>query len=792
MEHSIEKDSGNLQACQDSDNNNSVDNDLIILLYGQGLSSIMGSVVVAIICTFVLWPVTDKPTFSVWLVTLFTITSLRLSLIYKFQNRTSVSSNFTDWVWKYYLLTFLAGSTWGGLAFFLKFDWSMGYQLFIPLTLCGLVVGAVSSNAILLKNYAAFLFPVLIPLIMIMLTQGNKEYVSIGMLLVLYSLVLWAQAKSYHNNILKSLALRNENSGLVDILKKKNAVLEEEVITRKKIMTELYDSEKLSKSAFGNAAIPMALIDNCGFILKVNSAVCKFSGYCESELIGHSFNHLIHPDDIETNAKFCKALFTDEIDNYTLKSRLICRDDIVYWTQLTVSMVHDEEGNPDYMIAQVQNITEAHLLSEKLSYQARHDPLTGLINRYDFEERLTHVLDSSLDEGRTHVMCYIDMDQFKVVNDTCGHVAGDELLRQVALLMKKHVRKHDSLARLGGDEFGLLMENCSINEAQRVLSKIRHSIEDLKFAWESNIYSVTISIGMVEINEYTLNLTELLKQADSACFAAKDAGRNRIHVYHDDDEALRSRHGEMQWVSVINQALTKNNFEIYAQPIVPTDSENTSYQHFEVLLRMRCPDGRLVPPGAFLPAAERYNLAPQLDRWVVENVLQKLTRHSSLLDNLNQCAINLSGISLCDEAFLDFVTRIMRDTDVPASKICFEITETAAISNLSSATNFMYALKILGCHFALDDFGSGLSSFAYLKNLPIDYLKIDGMFVKDILVDPIDFAMVKSINEIGHVMGKKTIAEFVENNDIMNKLRDIGVDYAQGYGIGKPAPFLPD
>jgi len=435
-----------------------------------------------------------------------------------------------------------------------------------------------------------------------------------------------------------------------------------------------------------------------------------------------------------------------------------------------------------------RDITETHTLAEKLSYQASHDALTGLINRREFERRLQRVLKTARIEKTEHALCYMDLDQFKVINDTCGHVAGDELLRQLGAVLQARARKRDTVARLGGDEFGVLMEHCSLEDAERVADTFRSAIEKFRFQWENKAFTIGVSIGLVPITETSESMVHVMSAADSACYAAKDQGRNRILVYRLDDAALSRRHGEMQRVTQINWALGEDRFRLYCQPIIPVAGGDEG-AHYELLLRMEDEEGHLVPPGNFLPAAERYNLATKLDRWVVGTGFDWLSRHPGQLESLGVCAINLSGQSLGDEEFLTFMVGQFEKVDIPPEKICFEITETAAIANLATATGFMVKLKELGCKFALDDFGSGLSSFAYLKNLPVDYLKIDGVFVKDIPDDPIDFAMVKSINEIGQLMGIKTIAEFVENDAILEKLRGLGVDYAQGYGIGKPRPL---
>jgi diguanylate cyclase (GGDEF)-like protein/PAS domain S-box-containing protein len=446
------------------------------------------------------------------------------------------------------------------------------------------------------------------------------------------------------------------------------------------------------------------------------------------------------------------------------------------------------EGEPAIQ-STVIDISEARSLSEQLSYQASHDALTGLLNRRAFEQRLQKLLERARAEKTEHVLCYLDLDQFKVINDTCGHTAGDELLRQLVGVLRQQVPGRDTLARLGGDEFGILLERCSVKQAQRVTTAVLTAVDGFRFAWEERSFSIGVSIGVVSINEASENMVNVLSMADAACYAAKDAGRNRAHVYREDDAELAKRQGEMHWVAVINRALDDNRFHLVFQSIIPLAKGQGDGAHYELLVRMQDDNDRMVAPGAFLPAAERYNLSTHLDRWVITAAFQWLSQHPQQLQRLSLCAINLSGSSLGDDEFLEFVIQQFAEQNLLPEKICFEVTETAAIANLTHATHFIKALKGLGCRFALDDFGSGLSSFAYLKNLPVDFLKIDGMFVKDIVDDPIDLAMVKSINDMGHVMGKQTIAEFVENDAILEKLREIGVDYAQGYGIGRPQPL---
>jgi diguanylate cyclase (GGDEF)-like protein len=428
---------------------------------------------------------------------------------------------------------------------------------------------------------------------------------------------------------------------------------------------------------------------------------------------------------------------------------------------------------------------------ERFSYHASHDPLTGLINRREFELRVAAAGGRARQDKSEHALFYMDLDQFKVVNDTCGHIAGDELLRQLGTLLHHTVREGDTLARLGGDEFGVLLEYCPIDKALIIANELRETVQSFRFHWQDKVFTVGVSIGVAPITADSDDLPSILSAADAACYAAKDRGRNRVHIYEVDDAELARRHGEMQWVSRLNRALEENRFVLYCQPIVPIARDTGKPTHFEVLLRMRDDNQTLITPDAFVRAAERYNLMGTIDRWVVRNTFARLSgclRHSASA-RCPTFSINLSGASLNDEEFLAFISDQFRTRQVPPSSICFEITETAAIANLVHAESFIKPLKNLGCRFALDDFGSGLSSFAYLKHLPVDYLKIDGAFVREIAQDPIDFAMVKSINEIGRVMGMQTVAEFVETKEIFAKLGEIQVDFGQGCYIGSPFPL---
>lgn len=430
-----------------------------------------------------------------------------------------------------------------------------------------------------------------------------------------------------------------------------------------------------------------------------------------------------------------------------------------------------------------------HDATRMLRHQAQHDALTGLVNRQEFERRLNVALNDVKISNAQHIFCYMDLDQFKVVNDTCGHRAGDELLRQISLILSQRVREEDTFARLGGDEFGLLLTNCDIQNALLIAEEMRSMVEDFRFVHDNRMFKIGVSIGMVEITSDMQDLGDITSYADAACYAAKDNGRNQIHLFRHHDDDLARRHVEMEWVSRINSAMDDNRFCLYCQPILPLQDDNNNI-FYEILIRKIDVDGSIILPMAFIPSAERYHLMSNIDRWVINktfSIYHQLINTNEQHDFL--LTINLSGMSLSDKGLLSFIKDQFELYKVPPTKICFEITETSAIINLTNTISLMEDLKAYGCKFLLDDFGSGMSSFAYLKNLPVDFLKMDGGFVKDITRNEIDLAMAKSIQSIAEAMKIKTIAEFVEDAETMKLLKKMGVDYGQGFYLSSPMPI---
>ncbi len=527
-----------------------------------------------------------------------------------------------------------------------------------------------------------------------------------------------------------------------------------------------------------------------GRIKSINPMAEQLTGWTEAEAVGKPLIQVMHALKEDT-----KKRIYDPTENIEYKSVL---DDPI--SAILIQHNSNIETPIEYVVAPMRNHDDAiagiviiihdesvqRSLNRQLTFQATHDALTGLINRYEFERRLKNILSTQNVNTSLNTLCYIDLDRFKLVNDTCGHTAGDELLKQITLLLQNTLDSTGTLARIGGDEFGLLLENTDIERAQEISKQLLEVIRNFHFIWNDNTFTIGASIGITAITNSARSYEEVLSNADSACYLAKESGRNRTMIFAEEDDKLLTQQREMHWVSRINHALEEDRFQLYFQEIMPLQGHEQSFiLHGEILLRMVDKEGDIVSPNNFLPAAERYNMITLIDEWVVEKSIQWLsTRKEKVL-----ISVNLSGVSLSNHDFLNFVVTKIKQHKINPELLCFEVTETAAINNLSTAIHFMNVLKKLGCSFALDDFGSGLSSFSYLNSLPVDYLKIDGTFVMDIDKDPMHYAMVKSINEVGQVMGIKTIAEFAASESIIQSLREVGVDNAQGYAIARPIPL---
>lgn len=468
---------------------------------------------------------------------------------------------------------------------------------------------------------------------------------------------------------------------------------------------------------------------------------------------------------------------------------LVRRDGVEFAVQDSVAPIRDASGEIRGTVLVFKDVTRIRRLEREMSYLARHDGLTGLINRREFEELMDTCVASACGEGRRHALLYLDLDEFKLVNDTAGHLAGDELLRQLATLLRARIRPNDVLARLGGDEFGILLEDADLDRARRIAEEVCAAVRSFRFAWQERSFQIGISIGLVPINSGMSDRVQLLAAADAACYVAKEAGRSRVHEYQEDDAALVERYGAMQWVHRIQNALEEERFFLIRQEIRPLRPKEGQPEMSEIFIRMRDEQGQVALPGSFIPAAERYRLISRIDRWVVRNAFRKLVEQQRASPVELHWAINLSGGSIDEESFLADVLAQLDSSGVAPQSILFEITETAAVANLARAQQFIRTLKARGCRFVLDDFGTGLSSFAYLKNLDVDFLKIDGGFVRDVNESSIQRALVESIHQIGQLLGIGTIAESMESDEILATLEQIGVDYVQGYGVARPEPL---
>jgi diguanylate cyclase (GGDEF)-like protein/PAS domain S-box-containing protein len=598
---------------------------------------------------------------------------------------------------------------------------------------------------------------------------------------------------------------------------------------RKRMEQALAQEKELAQTTLQSIGDAVIATDAKGRVVYLNPAAVELTGWslheAQSQRLGDVLVTVHESTRIPVSPLMHLVLAKGHPDQNLDSILLLAKDGREYVIDQSTAPIRDRSGQITGTVVVFRDVTKPRLLSRQLSWQATHDPLTNLLNRQEFERRVSQAIESTQTDRQNHALCYLDLDQFKVVNDTCGHGAGDELLRQLSYLLQQALRSGDILARLGGDEFGLLLVGCPVDKALEIANKLLAMIQAFRFIWQDHVFKVGASIGLVMINTHreghSGDVNQVLSAADVACYAAKNNGRNRVHVYEVDDREVTQQRCEQQWVSRITSALDQGRFQLYKQRIVPLSSQaGTPIEHAEILLRMVDEQGKLIPPMAFLPAAERYGLMTQLDQWVITHFLTHCQDEScqdescqdescqdescqdqlgqpapiNSLDfprsnNLGRYSINLSGASINDEQFLDFVKGAFATYPHLAHQVCFEITETIAIANLGKATQFMKELKHLGFQFALDDFGSGMSSFNYLKHLPVDYLKIDGSFVHNILSSPVDSAMVECINRLGHLVGIQTIAEYVDSQAILAQLRVLGVDYVQGYAIAHPSPL---
>jgi diguanylate cyclase (GGDEF)-like protein/PAS domain S-box-containing protein len=556
-----------------------------------------------------------------------------------------------------------------------------------------------------------------------------------------------------------------------------------------KQLKEKHELLHVTLKSIGDAVITTDANSN---IVWLNPVAERMTGWLNHEAENKPINqvfHIVHEETrkpAENPIHVC--LEQKKISGIANNILLISRNGFEYGIQDSAAPILNDDGIILGAVLVFHDVTEQRKLSGEMSYRAKHDALTGLVNRAEFETRLNNLLKSSHENHGKNALLYIDLDQFKLVNDACGHAMGDKLLQQVSQLFTETIRSRDTLARLGGDEFAVILERCTPAQASRVAQKICDQMENYRFIHDGRRFRIGASIGLVPVDERWKTTEAILKAADTSCYAAKEAGRNRVHFWFDTDSAMHTRHGEMQWTSKIEQAIDDDRFVLFAQRIIAINIPSNGI-HAEVLLRMLDDDGSLIPPGAFLPSAERFHLASRIDKWVLKRSIEWMLHLESpkIIENLS---INLSGQSVGDKVFHEWAIELLSSTGKDICKrICLEITETSAITNLQDATIFIKKVQNLGVRVSLDDFGSGASSFGYLKSIPVNFLKIDGQFVKDIITDPLDEVAVRCFIDVAKVVGIQTVAEFVDNEEVLSRLKTMGVHYAQGYLLHKPSPI---
>lgn len=891
------------------------------LIYSQAPVSIFMAFVLVALMTSALWSVVNHSTLLMWFGAQAVQTALRLLLVRQYRRAAEDTKNGPRWMLLFFAGTFVAGIVWGCIGLQFSYAWPVEYQMLMLMGLAGVMAGAISSYAVNLSVYIAFLVPTVLIPAQSLLVYSSAVTSSLGLMMLLFSAAMLMIARNYNHNAVKLLHIRLSNQHLLDEMTRVNASLENEIVVRRDAEHSLRSDQQL----FSNGPIVVFRWSvEAGWPIEYVSSTVDQFGYDAGRLMSErrQFSELIHRSDLQRVMDAELVAGRSGVLSANIDYRLVDASGEVRWVYDYTTAIYDERGelthylgylidiserkysefelqqekeraqvtlhsiadavittdvngqieymNPSAEVltgwecmlargmpvarvfrlldklgnepaedplslamnlgAPVQSqddnlirnrageeisvrysaspiltasgtalgvilvfhdVTHTRHMEEKISYQASHDALTGLLNRAEFERQLGSLIQSRLYGEDQHVVCVLDVDQLKVINDTCSHESGDRLLVKVAELLQDCVRETDYIARLGGDEFGVLLCNCSLVSAARLVEEMLVALRALRFASCGRVFEVGVSIGMAHLKPGCEGTSHIMSEADMACYMAKERGGSRYHIYQTTDTELARRHEEMQWVSRISEAIDNDRLVLYYQQIVPLGGKDEDGVHFEVLVRMYGDNDELVTPDKFLPAAERFHVVSGIDRWVVSHSLAWYSkfREQHGQEYPDTMSINLSGVSITDAKVLSHIKAEMRKYGVRPEVLCFEITETAAVANLSAATNFIRELRRLGCRFSLDDFGSGLSSFAYLKRLPVDYLKIDGTFVRNMDNDDVDRAMVSAVQQLASTLGMLTIAEFVSNDRILELLTGMGVDYAQGYAIAKPAPL---
>lgn len=794
------------------------------LLFQQSKSAFIATLLVSVILVIIFWDYAPRNWLIGWLIAQYFLTFIRYLFVLSYFRKTPSTSESSAWGRIFLAGVFLSGIIWGiaGGIFFV--DHSALHQLSLVFLLGGMVTGAVTTLSSYKGAFLIYVIPSISPYTYQVITHESEVHIAIILTYYLFFIIMVFVSQHLHHTLTESLKLRFDNADLLNhlleandrqnevnqalqvqiaekelaenILTRANEQLEKRVMERTEALVlsnNILQQEKelfrVTLASIGDAVITTNASGNITYLNPIAESLTGWRNVEAQDMqLQTIFNitDFFTQDPIENPIKSHLPWVKRHGDSQ--ECRLIQKDNRECIIDYSVAPILDNESHIIGTILTFRDVTERRQLTQKLAYQAAHDHLTGLLNREEFEIRLTNVLNTAR-ENNPHALLYLDLDQFKVVNDTCGHSAGDEMLRQVTSLLHSKLRTRDTLARLGGDEFGIILEHCPQKEAIHIAHMLREMVQDFRFQWRDKTFTIGVSIGLFPINHSNISLSKVLSAADSACYAAKESGRNRVHTYQTNDSILLKRSGEMRWLPRLQRAIAEDRLCLYFQPIIPISKNTEHEKHGEILLRLYDEQGKLVLPGTFLPSAERYDQMIMIDRWVIKRALELFKTFPDQRTK-NIYAINLSFQALADENFLDFVVDHINTYKKDPSNLCFEINENAALADLKSVIRFIETLKELGCHFSMDDFGSGLSSFGYLKNIQLDYLKIDGRLVKDMNTDPIDRAMVEAIHKIGKVMNLKTIAEWVEDANTFQLLEEMGVDYVQGFWLAKP--FLVD
>lgn len=704
------------------------------------------------------------------------------------------------WALTFKIVAALSGVLWGLAAAISMVQGYSGTELFVAFLIGGISAGAISSLGFFSRVFAFFTVGILAPISVAFIIRGDSIGPILAILTMIYAVVLLVFAQGIRNQLNRWLHLSHKKEQLVHELYAEKEISEQRLNELKHEVEEGRKAENITEqhrttlsNLLGNLpGMAYRAVNDDRWSFEFISDGCRDILGLTADQLFEQGKSCIHEVLVSNDRRFATSQFRTMGANATFQHEytLITPQGDERRVIERGCKVYGQTGELIAIDGFITDISDQFLLSNKLSQLEKHDSLTGVFNRQQFEVIVQNTAYKSAYDLTEHVLIYVDLDQFKIVNDTCGHTAGDEILQQIAAIFQARLRQQDAIARLGGDEFGILLGDCSIDQATKIAAKLCKAVQDFRFCHDDRNVRLTTSIGLASTSCGLKSLQQLMIAAESAARTAKENGRNQVYIYQANDDLHTRRNLEVQWAIEVPEAIQEDRMYLEQQKIVPIDSLTPAENWCELLIRMRDRVDQTIMPGAFLPVAEQYHQAILIDTWVVKTLLTLLEQRPEDFDDIDQFFINLSGQTMGQQAFLDNIFEMLKTNRRSASRICFEITETAAVANKKMALSMMTGLRQLGCRFALGDFGSGLSSFGYLRDFPVDYIKIDGEFVKDIAADPVSRSIVASICDIGHATGKKLIAEFVENEEILQVLGEIGVDYAQGFGICKPVSLF--